>query len=75
MVLLDGSGGSDAPLDWPTMDEGMSPEVQFFFYLAAVVCFVLGALGSRVRAQVAFVPLGLAFFVFPTLWNTAAAAF
>lgn len=53
----------------------MSPQVQFFFYLAAVVCFVLAALGSRVRAQVAFVPLGLAFFVFPTLWNTGAAAF
>lgn len=57
------------------MDAGLSPQVQFFFYLAAVVCFVLAALGSRVRAQVAFVPLGLALFVFPTLWNTGAAAF
>lgn len=53
----------------------MSVEVQFFFYLAAVVCFVLAALGSRVRADVAFVPLGLALFVFPTLWNTGALAF
>lgn len=53
----------------------MSLEIQFIFYLAAVVCFVLAALGSRVRAQVAFVPLGLALFVFPTLWNTGVLAF
>jgi len=62
-------------VNWPPVDDGMSLEVQFFFYLAAVVCFVLAALGSRVRAQVAFVPLGLALFVFPTMWNTGALAF
>ncbi|HUS21854.1 MAG TPA: hypothetical protein VMZ66_07580 [Aeromicrobium sp.] len=57
------------------MEGGMSPEVQFVFYLAAVVCFVLAALGTRVRAPVQFVPLGLALFVFPTMWNTGVAAF
>jgi hypothetical protein len=56
-------------------DASMSLQVQFVFYLAALVCFVLAALGSRVRAQVAFVPLGLALFVFPTVWNTGALAF
>ena len=53
----------------------MSLEVQFFFNLAAVICFVLAALGSRVRAQVAFVPFGLALFVFPTMWNIGVLAF
>ncbi|MGQ0521918.1 MAG: hypothetical protein ACT4PX_12330 [Actinomycetota bacterium] len=55
----------------------MSLELQFLFYLAAVVCFILAALGTRVRAraQVAFLPLGLAFFAVPTMWNTGALAF
>jgi len=66
---------SGPPRKLADVDDAMSVEVQFFFYLAAVVCFVLAALGSRVRAQVAFVPLGLALFVFPTMWNTGALAF
>lgn len=57
------------------MNDGMSIELQFVFYLAAVVCFLVAAFGSRVRAAVAFQPLGLALFVFPTLWNTGVAAF
>lgn len=57
------------------MDDSMSLELQFLFYLAAVVCFILAALGTRVRAQVAFLPLGLALFAFPTMWNTGALAF
>lgn len=57
------------------MDDGMTIELQFLFYLAAFICFVLAASGSRVRAQVAFLPLGLALFVFPTVWNTGVSAF
>lgn len=55
----------------------MSVEVRFFFYLAAVVCFVLAALapGGKALARVGLTPLGLAFFVFPTLWDTGEAAF
>jgi hypothetical protein len=55
----------------------MSVEIKFLFYLAAVVCFVLAALpaGRPGLARVGLTPLGLAFFVFPTLWDTGAAAF
>lgn len=63
----------------------MDPEVSFFFYLGAVVCFVVAALGegwrygSRGRKGLAprlvLVPLGLALFVFPTMWSTGVAAF
>ncbi len=55
----------------------MSVEVKFFFYLAAVVCFVLAALpaGSNALARLGLTPLGLALFVFPTLWDTGEAAF
>lgn len=63
----------------------MDEEVQFFFYLAAVVCFVLAAAGegwrygSRGRKglapRVVLVPLGLALWLFPLMWNTGQAAF
>ena len=63
----------------------MDNEVRFFFYLAAVVCLVLAALGegwrygSRGRRglapRVVLVPLGLALWLFPTLWDTGVAAF
>ncbi|HVL93578.1 MAG TPA: hypothetical protein VM264_09555 [Acidimicrobiales bacterium] len=55
----------------------MDLKVQFFFYLAAFICFVLGALGNRAPAMssIGLVPLGLALFVFPLVWNTAEAAF
>ena len=59
--------------------DGMSPEVQFFFYLAAVICFVLAAVpiraGAGVATRVGLLPLGLAFFAFPTLWNVGTVAF
>lgn len=55
----------------------MDPKVQFFFYLAAVVCFGLAALAPKTLSAtgVGLVPLGLALFVFPTLWNVGEVAF
>lgn len=63
----------------------MDPEISFFFYLAAVICFVLAALGegwrygARTRAglkpSLALLPLGLALAFFPTMWDTAVVAF
>ena len=62
----------------------MSPEVAFF-YLAAVVCLVLGALGeswrygARTRKGLAplinLVPPGIALAIAPTLWDMSQAAF
>ena len=63
----------------------MDKEVEFFFYLAAVICFVLAAAGegwrygSRGRRGLAprlvLLPLGLALWLFPLMWNTGQAAF
>jgi hypothetical protein len=63
----------------------MDPEVSFFFYLGAVVCFVLAAVGetwrygSRTRRglkpTLTLLPLGLALAVVPTLWAVGAEAF
>ncbi len=63
----------------------MSPKTSFWFYLASVVCFVIAAAGSDWRfgrlgrrgmaPRLVLVPLGLALFVFPTMWNTGVAAF
>ena len=63
----------------------MEPEVSFFLYLGAFVCFVLAAVGenwrygSRTRRGLApaltLLPLGLALAVLPTLWNTGELAF
>jgi hypothetical protein len=63
----------------------MDPEVSFWFYLAAVVCFVLAAagegwrFGARTRAglkpSLALLPLGLALAFFPVMWDTGVAAF
>jgi hypothetical protein len=60
-------------------------EVRFFFYLAAVICLVLAALGEGWRyggrgrrglaPRLVLVPLGLALWLFPTLWDTGVAAF
>jgi len=59
-------------------------KVVFVFYLAAVVCFVLAAIAHSGRAgglsraglaPVALVPLGLALYVFPQMWNLGAASF
>lgn len=63
----------------------MDPKVAFWFYLAAVICFVLaaagdawrfGSLGRRgVAPRLALVPLGLALLAFPLMWNQAVLAF
>jgi hypothetical protein len=60
-------------------------EVKFFFYLAAVLCFLIAAAGegwrygSRGRrglpARVVLVPLGLALAFFPTMWDAGVEAF
>ncbi len=57
----------------------------FFFYLAAVVCFLIaaageawkfGRLGRRGLApRLVLVPLGLALWLFPTMWNLGQQAF
>lgn len=56
---------------------------QFFFYLAAVICFLVAAFGEgaalgrlgRRAPRIAFVPLGLALWLFPLMCNTGKAAF
>ncbi len=65
----------------------MDPTLAFLFYLGALVCFGLAAFagagggvgrggrGVGIGGRVGLVPLGLALWLFPTLWNTAAAAF
>ena len=63
----------------------MEPDVAFFFYLGAVLCFALAALGegwrhgARTRAglkpSLALLPLGLALAFFPTMWDAGVAAF
>ena len=54
----------------------MIVEIKFFFYLAAVACFVVAALPTRrPLAQVDLTPLGFALFVFPTLWDVGVLAF
>jgi hypothetical protein len=63
----------------------VEPEVSFFFYLGALVCFVLAAIGEGWRyggrtrrglePSLALLPFGLALAVFPTLWNTGELAF
>ena len=55
-------------------------KIVFVFYAAAVVCFLLAAFPGRIGARgalarVGLVPLGLALFVFPFMWNEGAAAF
>jgi hypothetical protein len=62
----------------------MDPEISFFFYLGAIVCFVLAALGegwrfgARTRAglkpTLTLLPLGLALAFVPIMWDTAVAA-
>lgn len=61
----------------------MDNKLVFLFYLAAVVCFVLAALQSSGRpglsrgalSRIALVPLGLALYVFPQMWNAGVAGF
>ena len=63
----------------------MDEEVRFFFYLAAVICFAIAAAGEGWRygtrgrkglaPRLVLVPLGLALFTFPTMWDAGVAAF
>ena len=63
----------------------MDPEIAFFFYLGAVVCFVLAAMGEGwkyggrtrrgLKPALTLLPLGLALFAFPIMWDTGVAAF
>ena len=63
----------------------MDPEVSFFFYLAAVICFILAAAGEAWRygsrgrkglaSRLALVPLGLALATFPIMWTAGQAVF
>jgi hypothetical protein len=50
------------------------------FYLVAVIAFALSAfsapaLTKRVGGSIGLIGLGLAFFVFPTMWTAMRAAF
>ena len=53
----------------------MDIKLKFLFYLAAVICFAVAAFGARYSARIGLLPLGLALFIFPTLWDTGVAAF
>ena len=63
----------------------MDKKVEFFFYLSAVICFVLAAAGEGWRfggrgrrglaPRLVLLPLGLALWLFPLLWNTYQVAF
>lgn len=50
----------------------MDPTIRMIFYAAAVVLFVLAAIGYE-RGKVSFVSAGLAAFVFPFFWDALAA--
>ena len=51
----------------------MSPTIQFIFYGAAVVLFVLAALGFE-KGKLGLLALGLAVFAFPFFWAALAAS-
>jgi hypothetical protein len=63
----------------------MDTKAQFFFYLAAAICFGLATVGeawkygarTRVGAKplIALMPLGLLLALIPTLWNVAESAY
>jgi hypothetical protein len=63
----------------------INEKATFFFYVAAVACFVLSAVGETWRygartrrglaPQLVLMPLGLALWLFPLMWNTGYAAF
>jgi hypothetical protein len=58
----------------------LGDEVTAIFLLAALVCFVMAAFtfgfaGSWRGGSVGLVALGLALYIFPTVWNTVDAAF
>jgi hypothetical protein len=63
----------------------VEPEVSFFLYLGAFICFVLAAVGETwrygartrrgLKPTLTLLPLGLALAIMPTLWNTGELAF
>ena len=63
----------------------LDTKAQFFFFLAAVVCFLMAALGEGWKGgrmtrrglspRLVLLPLGLALYVFPIMWNTGYNAF
>jgi hypothetical protein len=57
----------------------MNPKLQFLFYLASALCFLIAALGGTRRGSAGqpavLVPLGLLLFVVPTLWSAYQQAF
>lgn len=63
----------------------MDPEIDFFFFLAAVICLVLASIGTtwkygqRTRRgldpAIALTPLGIALAIVPFLADAASAGF
>jgi hypothetical protein len=63
----------------------VDPEISFFFYLGALICFLIAAVGETwrfgartrrgLKPTLTLLPLGLALAVVPTLWNTGELAF
>jgi hypothetical protein len=59
---------------------GPNDELTAIFYIAAVVIWALaafagGIFGRRAGGAIGMVAIGLAVYVFPTMWNTCDAAF
>ncbi|MGI9021811.1 MAG: hypothetical protein ACR2HV_00995 [Acidimicrobiales bacterium] len=58
----------------------MHPKVSFFYYLAAIICFLVAAIGADWRfgargrkglaPRLVLVPLGLLLFVIPAMWTS-----
>ncbi|MBA3267945.1 MAG: hypothetical protein H0T70_06775 [Acidimicrobiia bacterium] len=63
----------------------MHPKTAFFYYLAAIICFLVAAVGADWRfgargrkglaPRLVLVPLGLALFVIPVMWGAYKAGF
>lgn len=63
----------------------MDLKIQFFFYLGAVICFGIAAVGEAWRfggrsrrgmaPAISLVPLGLLLWLFPTMWAAGKAVF
>jgi len=56
----------------------VDPKIKFFFYLAALIVFLFSTLGRGFKLGgrgITEVPLGLALWLFPTLWEVGEAAF